>query len=85
MNGDNRRSVRVILFIVVIFIADATLTFETELVAVNKASPDIAFRVLRFFVLPFGAVFIVYYIYSKNRKGAPSKRDGRESLRRKKR
>jgi hypothetical protein len=67
-----------------LIVADATLTFETELIAINKASPDILFRVLRFFVIPFGVVFVVYYIYSKKGKTL-SKREARDSTRRKKR
>jgi len=62
--------------------ADATLTFETELVSINKKpAPDILFRVLRILVIPFCVVCAIYYVYTKVRK-APTKREIRESTRR---
>ena len=69
--------------LVYICVADATLTFETELMSVHKksAAPDILFRILRFFIIPVGIICAVYYVYNKNRK-APGKR---EAARRKKR
>lgn len=64
-------------------LADATLTFETELMSIQKKSavPDILFRILRFLVIPVGIICAVYYVYTKNRR-VPSKR---EAARRKKR
>jgi len=64
-------------------LADATLTFETELMSIQKKSavPDILFRILRFLVIPVGIICAVYYVYTKNRR-VPSKR---EASRRKKR
>ena len=63
--------------------ADATLTFDTELMSLHKKSavPDLLFRIVRFLVIPLGIICAVYYVYSKNRK-APTKR---EAARRKKR
>ena len=65
------------------FVADATLTFETELMSIHKksATPDIVFRILRFLIVPIGIICAVYYVYNRNRK-TPSKR---EAARRKKR
>ena len=57
-------------------VADAKLTFETELMSLRKKNetPDLLFRVLRFLVIPFGIICAVYYVYNKNRK-VPSKRE----------
>jgi len=69
--------------VVCVCAADATLTFETELMSLNKksAASDLFFRILRFLVVPVGIICAVYYVYNKNRK-VPSKR---EAARRKKR
>ena len=55
--------------------ADATLTFETELVSLKKrAVEEVFMRTIRFLAVPVAVVISIYYLYDKYRK-APTKRD----------
>ena len=63
--------------------ADATLTFETELVSVQKqgGTDDYnVFGLVQFVAVPAGILLLVYYIYDKYRK-APTKKELKEERR----
>lgn len=63
--------------------AGATLTFETELVALEKKPFDkeVIFRTLKFFAIPAAVLYGIYYLYSKYQK-LPTKRELKEERRR---
>lgn len=62
--------------------AEATLTFETELVALKKKPMDeVIFRTLKFLAAPVAVILAVYYMYSKYQK-LPTKRELKEERKR---
>lgn len=66
------------------FLADATLTFETELVSLKKrAVEEIFVRTIRFLAVPVAVVISVYYLYDKYKK-SPTKKDLKEERKGKK-
>ena len=55
--------------------ADATLTFETELVSLKKrAGEQIIVRVIRFLAVPMAVIISIFYLYDKYKK-APTKKE----------
>lgn len=62
--------------------AQATLTFETELVALNKKPiEEVILRTLRFLAAPVAVIWAVYYLYNRYQK-LPTKRELKEERKR---
>ena len=58
--------------------AEATLTFETELVSLEKKSAEESFfKLLRFFAWPAAIVVAIYYVYDRYKK-TPTKKELKE-------
>lgn len=62
--------------------AEATLTFETELVSLKKKPiEEVIFKTLRFLAIPVAVIWVVYYLYGKFQK-LPTKKELKEEKRR---
>jgi len=67
-----------------VFLASATLTFDTELISINKKpTEEILLRVFRFFILPVAVICAVFFMYNKFKKDPQQKKrsDGRGGVR----